>query len=290
MFKKTFSSHLAIAATGILLTAATAMPALAQYRYRSPFTNPSSTPLAAPQKSANKDATSSAARTADQMTRMRERANREIAQRVTRLTALSARIQGMKKISDANKTNLAATIQGEITLLTNLKAKIAADTDLETMRTDFQSITKAYRIYALIMPQIAILGAADRVAVIGDALITVSQKLQTRVTAAGTAGNNVTALQASLSDMTAKIADARTQAQDAQKEVAALVPDNGDQAKFDANKQALKDAHEKIKTAMEDLRAARKDADMIARTLRTFTRPSPSATPSASATPTPSQS
>ena len=61
MFKKTFSSHLTIAATSILLTAATAMPALANYRYRSPFANPSSTPSAAPQKPA-KDAASSATR------------------------------------------------------------------------------------------------------------------------------------------------------------------------------------------------------------------------------------
>ena len=287
MFKKITISHLTIATAGVMF-AVTTMPALAQYRFRNPY---AATPSHTPQRPADKNMASSTARATEQVARMVERANREIDQRVTRLTALSTRIQGVKKISDANKTELTATIQSTITNLTDLKTKIAADMDIETLRTDLQSIASAYRIYALIMPQIAILGAADRAIVISDAMTAVSQKLQTRIASVQTAGHDVAALQSLLSDMNTKIADAKVQVQNAQKEVAALVPDNGDQTKFQQNSQALKDAHAKIKAAMEDLRDARKNAEIIRKALMTFAvKPFSSGQPSPSATPTPSQS
>lgn len=286
MSKKTFSPHMAIAAAGILLTMSSAMPALAQL-YR-PKNKPNDTSAAAsemPRKAEREAriATSSAERTAAQMTRMIARANKEIENRITRLNALSVRIQAMKKVSAAAKANLKATIDAEIANLTALKAKIATNTDVETMRTDLQSITKAYRIYALIMPQIAILAAADRATVIADAMTTLSQKLAERITAAQTAGNNVSALQTALTDMNTKIADAKTQVTAAQQQVATLKADNGDQAIFDANKEALKAAHEKIRTAMKDLETARKDAQTISKGLKTFAKPSPSPSPTPSA-------
>lgn len=287
MFKKITASYLTIAAAGVML-AATAMPTLAQYRSRNPY---AATPSHTPQRPVDKNMASSTARATEQVARMVERANQEIDQRIKRLAELSTRIQGVKKISDADKTSIASTIQGETTNLTDLKTKIAADTDIATLRADFQSITKAYRIYALIMPQIAIFGAVDRATVISDAMTAVSQKLQTRIASARTAGHNVATLQSSLSDMSAKITNANVEMQTAQKQVAVLVPDNGDQAKFQANSKALRDAHAKIKAAMEDLRAARKDAEMIAKALRSFAiDPFSSGQPSPSATPTPSQS
>lgn len=257
-FKKIFSSRVAQASLGIILAAITAMPTLAQYQYGKKTAQESPRP------------TPSAARMTQQMSRMVERADREIDKRVTRLNTLSDRIKEMKKITDINKTDLTNTIQGQITTLTNLKAKIAADTDTETVRTDMQSITKAYRIYALVMPQVAIMVAADRVSLVSDALNTVNQKLTNRITAAQAPGNDVAALQLVLSYMTAQITDAKTQAQNAQNEVAHLVPDNGDQTTFDANKQVIKDAHEKIKTAKKDLEAARKYAQDIVKGLKLF--------------------
>ncbi len=291
IFKKTFSPHAAIAAASILLTAATAMPALAQIN-RTPKTKPAAQTSGIPTKAereakiasssadrATSQAQKATERTVAQMKRMMERANKEIDNRIAGLTKLSIRIQGMKKVTDAAKTNLKATIDNEIVTLAALKTKIAADTDAETMRTDLQSITKAYRIYALIMPQIAIMTAADRANTIADAMTTLSKKLSDRIAAAGSGGNNVTALQTTLSDMNTKIADATAQAQSAIKEVSALKADNGDQTIFDANKEALKSAHEKIKTAMEDLEAARKDAQDIARGLPKFTKPKESGEP-----------
>jgi len=307
MNKKTFSPQVAIAAAAILLTAAAGMSAFAQNKRSptyNPITNPSAAAAAKAEQKANtqaKVASTSANRaakagehTAAQMKRMIERANKEIDNRITGLNKLSARIQGMKKVTDASKTNLKSTIDGEIATLIALKTKIAADTDTETMRTDIESITKAYRIYALIMPQIAIIAAADRANTVADAMTALSKKLSGRIAAAGSTGNNVTALYTQLADMSAKITDAQTQAQAAVGQVSVLKADNGDQAIFDANKAALKAAHEKIKTAKKDIEDARKDAKDIAKGLRTFAKPSrspsPSASTSASPSPTPSNS
>ena len=273
IFKKIILSDLTIIVTSVLLAAATVMPTFAK------------TTTAFPLQKENSARTSpDPARSAQQMTRMLQRANNEIDQRITRLGVLSARIQGMKKVSDANKAGLIGTIQTEITDLTNLKTKITADTDTETMRADLQSITKAYRIYALVMPQIAILVAADRVAVISSNMTAIADKLQTRIAEAQSAGHDVTSLQASLTDMKAKIADARTNAQNAQTDVAALMPDNGDQIKFQANGQILKDSHAKIKNAMDNFRASRKDTETIIKELRIFVKPSSSRQPSTSPT------
>ncbi len=302
IFKKTFSPSVAIVAASILLTAAGAMPALAQIN-RTSKTKPAAQTSGIPTKAEKeierraKIASTSAEQTAKagdrsaaQMKRMMERADKEIDNRIAGLNKLSTRIQGMKKVTDAAKTNLKATIDDQIATLIALKTKIAADTDAETMKTDLQSITKAYRIYALIMPQIAIMAAADRANTIADAMTTLSKKLSDRIAAAGAAGNNITALQTTLSDMNTKIADATTQAQSAVQQVSALKADNGDQTIFDANKEALKSAHEKIKTAMKDMEAARKDAQDIAKELRTFAKPSPTPSTSTSASPSPSAS
>ena len=99
-----------IAAAGIFLTAATAMPAFAQlYRKNNTAASPSEMPKKAHM------ASTTAERAAAQMTRMTERANAEIDQRIGRLNALSSRIQGMKKVSDTDKASIKATIDGEVT-------------------------------------------------------------------------------------------------------------------------------------------------------------------------------
>ena len=119
----------------------------------------------------------------------------------------------------------------------------------------------------VIIPQGRVSATADEINTTADLLATLSAKLQTRITAAQTAGKDVSALTALLTDMNAKIADAKTQADAAVALVAMLTPDNGDKAKMDANNQALKDARAKIKAGLADLEAARKDAHSIIQAL-----------------------
>ncbi len=196
------------------------------------------------------------------------RANQEINRRLQGLQALATRIQDMQKLSGTEKDNLASSIQAQETELTALQTKVAADTDLPTLRTDLQSITKSYRIYLLVIPQGAITAATDRVLTIVDNLSIIATKLQTRITAAQSAGSDVAALQTSLTDLSTKVSDAQTQAQTAVAEISGLTPDQGDPTKLQANTQMLKDARSKLKTAMSDLQAARQDAVSIVKELK----------------------
>ncbi|HEX3095979.1 MAG TPA: hypothetical protein VHQ20_02565 [Patescibacteria group bacterium] len=201
---------------------------------------------------------------------LRIKANAQIDARIKSLQELNTRIAEMKRLNSTQKAKISGSILSSIQTMTALKAKIAADTDSETLKADQESITKSYRIFALVMPQGRIEAAADRIMTITGLMTTLSTKLETRINTAQTAGNNVTALQTALADMKAKIADATSQAQSAVNFTAGLSADNGDQATMDANKAALNGARVKIKAAIADIKVARQDAGTIIKGLLSF--------------------
>ena len=216
-------------------------------------------------------------------TAAKTKADAQIDARVKVLNVLLARVNQMQKVTAQEKVTLDASIQASISEMTALKAKIDADTDNTILKADIQSITKGYRIYLLVLPQGRITAAADRIITIVGLMGDLSTKLQSRITAAQAAGQDVTSLNASLTDMNAKTADANAQAQAAILEVANLQPDGGNQSVFQSNLTALKDAHVKIRAAIADLKTARQDAGSIVRAL-TAMKIKTSATSSASST------
>jgi hypothetical protein len=213
---------------------------------------------------------------------MDEHSSNEITARIDSLNTLSTRVNAMVKLSASDKTAISGEITGLISELTTLQAKIQADAsstptgqrgDLSSsspLRTDIQSITKDYRVYALVIPQTDILAAADRAQTLVTSFTTLAAKLQTRITAAQTAGHDVTALQASLSDLNTKIADAQTQATVAVSATANLTPDNGDTTIAASNTAALKTARTDIQTANSDIQTATTDAQSIVKGVEGF--------------------
>jgi hypothetical protein len=197
----------------------------------------------------------------------RANADKEIDRRVLNLNALILRIGSMKNVSADEKTTLAATLNSEVSTLSSLRTKIDSDNATD-LKTDAQSITKDYRVYALVIPQAHIASAADRIGTVASLMQSLSVKLQTRITAAQTAGKNVSAAQSAYTDMQAKTADAKTQAAAAVTETASLKPDQGSASVQASNTAALKDAAAKIKTANADLRAARADINTILKTVK----------------------
>ncbi|HEX4104270.1 MAG TPA: hypothetical protein VHZ04_02205 [Candidatus Paceibacterota bacterium] len=198
------------------------------------------------------------------------RADQEITRRVNSLNALSTRVNAMVKVSASDKASLSSTIETQITAMNTLQAQIAADAtanSTSSLKADIQSITKSYRIFALVIPQGAIEAAADRVMTITGLMTQLTGTLQTRITAAQSAGVDMTTSVSALADMNAKIADANTQAQAAVSETASLQPDNGVQSVMASNTAALKDAHTKIQAAQQDLVTARADAGTIVKAL-----------------------
>lgn len=187
----------------------------------------------------------------------------EIEKRIKSLEDLSSRIAGMKRLSVDQITQIQASIQAEISILTSLEATIGSDTSTTTLKADVESITKANRVYLLVMPQAQISAAADRILAAAGQLENLSVKLSARIDAAATAGTDVSTLRTALSDMNAKVADAKVQANAAVSESANLKADNGDATIKASNSVALKDARTKLEAARADIQAAYKDAQTI---------------------------
>ena len=204
------------------------------------------------------------------ITKGKERADEEVQRRIKILTELNTKVQGMKRVSDSTKASISSTVQAEVGNLSTLDAKIQADSDIETLKADVKSITTSYRIFMLVIPQGRISVAGDRIHTVADSETTFAGKLKTRIDEAAAQGNDVAALNASLSTMTGKIADANIQVDAAVALVANLTPDNGDKAKMDANNAAIKSARAKVKAGMEDLQAAHKAAKSIREGLKVF--------------------
>ncbi len=189
----------------------------------------------------------------------------EIDARIDRLNKLTSRIGQMTRVSDTDRASLSLSLQNEISLLTALKAKLPTDTSTTSIKADVSSITGAYRIYALVIPQTNIIAAADRELTIADMINAVGTKIDARL--ATYTGSDASSLATARADIKVKTADAAVNAQAAIDAVKALVPDQGDKAKLAANTAALKAARVKIQTAQTDLKAARKDVQTIVKAL-----------------------
>jgi len=191
------------------------------------------------------------------LTTAKSRADQEITRRITAMNALLTRVNAMTRVDASFKTTLAANIQIQITALTALQATIDSDTTASTLKVEIQSITKSYRIFALVLPQANIGAAADRVQTVSGLMLTLSSKLSSRLASSTTTDNASSS--AALADANAKIADAQLQATASIGHIAGLQPDNGNKTTMAANTAALKLARADIKVAQQDLAAARKD-------------------------------
>ena len=188
-----------------------------------------------------------------------------VTQRIDSLNSLIARVNAMQKLSDAQKGVIVASLQSEITRLTTLKTTIDADTTASALRVDMQSITKSYRIYALVVPQTNIAAASDRALTVVGLMDAVQVKLQTRI---GQLTNPSASIASAMADITSKLADVTNQANAALTSTASLLPDQGNTKIATANATALKSARDKIKIAMSDLKTARKDFTTITQAIK----------------------
>ncbi len=194
----------------------------------------------------------------NRVTDLKQRATTEITRRINFLTELSQKIDALKKLSVSQKEDLKSQIQTQINGLNELQAKINADTDLTTLKTDVKSIINGYYIFAYFRVKISLLVASERMSVATDTMNTVYTKLQTRISQEESKGTDVTALNALLSDMLIKINSAKTQLGAVQTELSSLTPQG-----FPGNKSTLLGVRAKLKQGEKDLRAAYQDAVKI---------------------------
>ena len=159
----------------------------------------------------------------------RERAYQEIDRRIEALNQLIERINKIKRISEEQKTSLVAQVQAEITSLTNLRTKIAADTDLATLTADKKSIVDSYRVFVIFMPKITIIAHADAIIETAELMKTKNPSTETLV----------------------KITEAINQANSAISKVINLDPSG-----YPGNKSELQSARSMLQVARQDLKSA----------------------------------
>ena len=159
------------------------------------------------------------------------------------------------------------TVAGIITAdepaLTALGVQLAAETTVPPAKADFTAIFQNYRIYLLVTPQANITVNCGRLLTADATLTTAEQKLAGLVQQAAAKGEDMTAAEASLADMTTQLSNGTTQANAAYAAIAGLVPDKGVTSVEQSNAQAIQTAHGDLGSAKGDLKAAFGDAKKV---------------------------
>lgn len=140
-----------------------------------------------------------------QLTKIKERAGKMIENRLTSLNNILTRIQSDRKLTSEDKTSLTQQVNDMITKLNALKTKISADTDVETAKTDTKSIVNDYRVFAMFEPKIRLLIVISDLQNLSLKMSAVMTRLQAFVSEQKSKGQDVTTLQTSLDDITARL-------------------------------------------------------------------------------------
>ncbi|HET9173953.1 MAG TPA: hypothetical protein VFN56_01585 [Candidatus Saccharimonadales bacterium] len=209
--------------------------------------------------------TSTSTTTANRLATLQSKGAAEITRRITSLNAAAAKLNSLTKITTSDKAYLSNEINTEISGLTSLQSKLAADTTLSDARTDVKSIYTDYRVYALLLPKTWIVKAADGQQVAEGNLTALASKLQSRLDSAKESGKEVTQLQNELNDMETQTRNAQAISQPMEQKVLTLQPSD-----FNSDHSILSGDVAQLKTAHADNQAAFQDAKNIISELKTL--------------------
>lgn len=146
-----------------------------------------------------------AARQSGELSRIQSRADAMITNRITDLNKLLSRTQNDPRLATDEKTTLTNSITTTITNLQNLKAKIDADTDVTTAKTDAQSIVTSYRIYMVFEPQTRLLIIIDNLQTASTNVSNLVTKVQNLLNTLKGEGKDTTGAQTALTDIATQL-------------------------------------------------------------------------------------
>ena len=133
----------------------------------------------------------------------------EIDRRLATIDRLSGLVDEAGALTDSHKASLMGILRADKAGLTALRAQIAADTTVATLKIDIKKIYTDYRIYVLVVRQVVLVRGDDRVGVAADRLTGASGKVADAIARAKAEGKDVTEAQGHLDAMIAAIATAR---------------------------------------------------------------------------------
>jgi hypothetical protein len=197
------------------------------------------------------------------LTTIQQKAASAIAQRLTSLSKAIATVNGSSVISAADKATLLGTLNGDVTGLTALGAKIAADTTAQQAATDYKTIFTGYRVYALALPQAHFAMATDALTGTVVPKLTDAQTKLAALLAGVDSGKNTPAVQAAMADLATQLAGIGTATSGLSATVLAYTP-----AQYDANHALLSSARQSLVTARADAKGARADIVTVTKALK----------------------
>lgn len=183
--------------------------------------------------------------------------------RLAEIDKLSSKAGGVKLLTAGHKSTIDGFLSSSRSGLADLRVKVDGDTDAATLKTDCESVATGYRIFALRSPQVHLAIVGDRQSFAVTKGNKVADALQAAIDKAEQLGKDVTAAQASLDDMRAKLADASTQLGGTVDSELGLTP-----ADWNADHTVLNGATTKLRAAQADLKAAFADAKAIVSDLK----------------------
>jgi hypothetical protein len=197
-------------------------------------------------------------------------ADAAITERLDDLQGAATLVRQTSWLTPGDASALLAIINGEISGssgeigLTALKAQIDATTNPSTLRSDIASIYSGYRVYALVLPQVHLVRVADLIT--GDVIGSLQQSvttLQTAITTEKADGQDTSAAQAAVNDLSAQITAISSDTNGVAAAVLRLTP-----AEWDANHAVLSGPRSSLGAAAAALSKARTDIAAALRALR----------------------
>jgi hypothetical protein len=191
----------------------------------------------------------------------------EINRRFVTLDGLTSLVNHSTVLTADHKTDLLtggginpASFVSEHAGLTTLKATIDADTTIASLRTDIAKIAPDYRVYLLVVPKTHIVAAADGAAKTSARFVPLASELQNIINLAKADGKDVTAAQAKLDDLNAKVSQANGLIAPVAGSVLPLSPADWNSG---AAKPVMQAARQSLHQARNLLVDARQDAHQI---------------------------
>ncbi len=186
-----------------------------------------------------------------------------IAARLASLNTAIPDVTANTVITAADKSTLLATLSHDVAGLTALRATIAGDTTAKQAGIDAATIYTSYRVYALALPQVRYAEAADDLT--GGVLprLTDAQTKLAALLAGADSSKNTPSVQATMTDLGAKLAAAASITNGLSASVLADTP-----AQYDANHALLSAPRQSLASAEADATAARADIATVLAALK----------------------
>ena len=183
-------------------------------------------------------------------------------QRITKLNAAITQVKADKTLTSSDRSTLLSTLQGDLSGMQQLQAKIAADTTASQAHTDFATIFRQYRVLAVALPQERITREADRAtATTLPRLQATEQKLSNQLEK--NQAKDTSTAKAALADLQQQITAVQSDAQGLDAAALAITP-----ARFNQSHSATTDVQSKAKALRTAEKAAQKDIRTIRQALQ----------------------